>query len=112
LRPFWNIAARISGLATLPAPGQKLRFSYASFVCVRDDDARVMQVLVRSLLRLARSRGDAYLMLGLCEGDALLPFAKRFAHVDYVSKLYSVAWDLNFHDQLDERPPYVEIAAL
>ena len=112
LRPAWNIAARLARLRTLPRAGQRLRFSYASFRCIQDDDARVFQVLARSLLRAAYARGDAYLLLGLCERDPLLATARKFPHIDYLSRLYSVAWESEFHDQLDGRAAYVEIATL
>ena len=112
LRPAWNIAARLARLRTLPNVGQKLRFSYASFVCIQGDDAQVFQVLARTLLRLSHARGDAYLMLGLCERDGLLATARQIPHIDYPSRLYSVAWDEEFHLELDGRAPYVEIATL
>jgi hypothetical protein len=110
LRPAWNIVARLSRMPILPAPGAALRFSYASFACVEGDEARVLQVLVAALLRRARSRGDAFLLLGLCERDPLLHTAQQFAHIAYTSLLYCVSWD-SFPAQ-DGRPAFVEIAAL
>jgi hypothetical protein len=112
LRPACNVAARLAGVQTLPRVGQRLRASYASWLCVAGDDAQVFRVLLRGLLRRGRARGDAYLLLGLCQSDPLLAHAQKLAHISYLSRLYSVEWENGFHDSLDGRPPYVEIATL
>ncbi|MCU0494262.1 MAG: hypothetical protein MUD01_21955 [Chloroflexaceae bacterium] len=111
LRPAINLAARAWGAQPLPAPGQRLRFAYASFVCVAE--ARVFPSLLRYALNLAAARGYAFLMLGLSARDPLLPLARTFAHIAYHSRLYGVTFEEGTeHVQFDERIPYVEIATL
>lgn len=112
LRPVLNIAARLARMPVLPPPQQRLNFAYAACVCVADNDAQVFQDLLHYGCWAAADRGYDYLMLGLCERDELLPIARRMRHIAYRSRLYSVHWDDQFHDRLDDRVPYVEIAAL
>ncbi|MBN2002704.1 MAG: hypothetical protein JXA21_05050 [Anaerolineae bacterium] len=116
IRPFYNLGARILGIQPLPAVGHHIRSAYASFVCTRDNNPEIFRRLLQAIYQLAATRGHAYLMIGLCEQDPLLQVAQRYPHIAYHSHLYTVAWDnasdSNFHDSLDERIPYVEIAAL
>jgi hypothetical protein len=76
--------------APLPALGSPLRSAYASFLAVAQDDPSTCRALLRSLLDLAATRGQAYLLLGLAEGDPLLDVGQRFPHVAYGSTLYTV----------------------
>jgi hypothetical protein len=53
-------------------------------------------------------------MVGLSTRDPLLSIARKYAHIPYYSRLYSVCWqnEASFHEKLDQRIPYVEIATL
>jgi hypothetical protein len=92
LRPAYNLGARLLGApaAPLPAPGSPLRSAYACFLAVAEDDPLVCRAVLRSLLSLAAARGQAYVLLGLAEGDPLLDVGRRFPHVAYGSTLYTV----------------------
>lgn len=113
-RPLYNAAAPLLRKPPLPKPGALLRYAYGSFFCVRDSDASVARDLIVQLLGLAHARGLEHLMLGFTESDPLLAAARSFAHVAYPSGVYTVAWDgdTDFHDQLDARPRYLELASL
>ncbi len=96
-------------------PGRgALRMAYASFVCVRNDDTTVFDRLLDQLLALAAQRGLEYVVFGLSARDPLLAVAQRRPHVAYESRLYTVCMpgEERFHEQLDERIPYVELATL
>jgi len=71
-------------------------------------------VLLRCVYTLAAERGYAYLMVGLSALDPLLQVASQYAHIPYYSRLYTVCWEdeVSFHEKLDQRVPYLEIAAL
>jgi hypothetical protein len=114
LRPFYNLAARAVGVQPLPGIGQHIRSAYASFICVANDDTEVFGALLRQVYRLAADRGHAYLMIGLAERDPLLAVARRYPHIAYHSRLYVASWEdgHRFHERLDGRVPYIEIAAL
>jgi hypothetical protein len=114
IRPLYNLGARLVGAQPLPAPGQQIRSAYASFICIADDDPHVFRALLRQAYDLAAGRGYAYLMVGLAERDPLLPVAQERPHIAYHSTLYTACWEdaTDFHEQLDDRVPYIEIAAL
>ncbi len=113
-RFLYNLALRLAGARPLTPPGHKIHFAYASFICVADNDPAIFAGLLRAAYNLAATRGYAYLMVGLSERDPLLAVARRTWHIPYYSRLYTVCWaeEAAFHDKLDGRVPYVEIAAL
>ena len=113
-RPLYNTAARLMRRATLPKPGTMLRHAYGSFFCVAGDDPGVTIELITQLLAAAKARNLDHLLLGFTESDPLLVVARVFRHVAYPAGLYTVSWDdgSDFHDQIDERPRYLELAAL
>jgi hypothetical protein len=80
---------------------------------VNDDPAIARELIVR-LLGEARERGLDHLLVGFAESDPLLPEARTFRHVAYPAGIFTVAWDdgNDFHDRLDARPRYLEIASL
>jgi hypothetical protein len=114
LRPVYNVGLRIGGARPLPPPGRPIDYAYASFICVANNDPGLFRVLLRQVYNLAAARGYPYLMLGLSERDPLLRVARQYAHIPYHSRLYTVCWkdEVSFHERLDRRLPYVEIATL
>jgi hypothetical protein len=115
-RPLYNAAALLLRRPMLPKPGTMLRFAYASFFCVANDDPDAARELIGRLLAEARERGLDHLLLGFTESDPLLRVAQAFRHVAYPAGVYTVAWENDagdqFHDQLDARPRYLDIASL
>ncbi len=113
-RPLYNLWARLSGRQPLPAPGTALRELYAAFLCVAEEDPATCRALLDAGCREAATRGFGYLLVGLSEQDPLLPTVSRYRHAVYRSTLYTAAWNDGgeFHDRLDARIPYVEIASL
>lgn len=114
LRPAYNLGTRLLGAQPLPPPGQPIRFTYASFVCVAPHAPAAFRALLGHVYAIAAARGHAYLMIGLVAGDPLLAEARRYAHIAYHSRLYTVCWadGGGFYERLDQRLPYAEIAAL
>jgi hypothetical protein len=114
LRPIYNAWLRFSGAQPLPPPGQPLHFAYASFICIAENNPDTFGILLRHVYNLAVARGYAYLMVGLSTHDPLLAVARRYGHIPYYSRLYTVCWpgEEGFHHKLDQRVPYVEIATL
>ncbi len=113
-RPFYDIGARLAGARPLPAPGQRVALAYASFICVAENDPSVFRALLRETWSLAARRGYSHLVVGLVEDDPLLAEARRYVHLAYRSRLYSVCWEHErfFHDRLDGRTPYVDTASV
>jgi hypothetical protein len=83
-------------------------------VCVESDDPDVFRALLAHTRALASARGYSHLMIGLTAPDPLLPTARRFLHIPYQSRLFTVQFpdELSLHERLDGRPPYLELAAV
>lgn len=104
----------------LPRIGAHVRSAYASLVCMANDDAVLFARMLREVYNLAASGGFDYLLVGLDARDPLLPIARAYTHFTYPSRLYLARWaDRSpmssgdpIHEQLDERPAYVDIATL
>ncbi|MBI3967925.1 MAG: hypothetical protein HY329_19985 [Chloroflexi bacterium] len=113
-RPLYNGASRLTGAPCLPRPGEAIRSVYASFVCVAENDPAIFRALVGCAYALAAGRGFSFLLVGLSARDPLLDVAREYRHIAYASRLYTVCWKGagDFHERIDDRVPYVEIAML
>jgi len=103
--------------SVLPRVGSEVRSAYGALVCVANDDAVVFARLLQDIYEFARSRRFDYLLVGLDERDPLLTIARRYPHVAYPSRLYLASFPHRSHgerahEQLDDRPAYVDIATL
>jgi hypothetical protein len=111
-RPLLDLGARVLTGRALPQPGEPLHCAYLSFVCVADDDLDVFAALLRAVA--AAGRRHQLLLACFDERDPLLAVARRSPHYETRSRLYVVSWDdgESLHGRLDDRPAYVELAAL
>jgi len=110
----YNLYARCRGEQPLPASGQVISLAYAAFTCVAGNDPAIYDRLLRALCSLAAERGYGRLLAGHTEHDPLLAVARRYAHIPYVSRLYTACWkeESRFHDTLDQRVRHIEIATI
>lgn len=113
-KPLYDLGLRLIGARPLPPPGRQIPFAYGSFICVAGNNPQIFDLLLRQVYNLAVERGYNYLMIGLAGSDPLLPVARRYLHVPYYSRLYTVSWPdgAAWPNHLDDRVPYVEIATL
>ncbi|MEP7340387.1 MAG: hypothetical protein ABI977_21835 [Acidobacteriota bacterium] len=117
-RPVYNVVAKLLARPQLPSLGEKISYAYASFVCIADDDPEVFSALLQRIYGEAAERGYSYLMIGFDERDPLLKIARSYSHIAYRSRIFLAGWNREaniferFYEQLDDRIPYVEIAAL
>jgi hypothetical protein len=114
LKSIYNLGLRLVGAQPLLSPGEQIRFAYASFICLANNDSNIFVTLLRHIYNLAAERKFAYLMIGLADNDPLLAMARRYWHIPYRSRIYAVCWeeDRQWINHLDDRIPYIEIAAL
>lgn len=92
----------------LPRVGEEIRGAYAALICASDPD--VFADLLGAIRTLASERKFDYLLVGLDARDPNLPVARKYRHYAYPSRLYLT--DGGLHEQLDQRPAYVDIATL
>jgi hypothetical protein len=114
IKPLYNLGMGILGGQPLTQIGQPIHAAYAAFAAVADDDPALFRSLLTWVYNRAVERGFAFLTLGLTARDPLLPAARVWLHIPYTSALYTVTWpgDESWHDRLDGRPGYVELATL
>jgi hypothetical protein len=110
----WMKVASWLGGSIVPRVGDHIHSAYAALVAVRGDSEDAFDALVCELARTAVARGFRYLVVGLDERDPLLAIARRYPHVAYPSRLYLASWPngVSLHEQLDQRPAYVDVATL
>ena len=114
IKPLYNVAARLVGARPLTPIGAAMSTVYAAFVNIADDDRAVFAGLLTAAMRRAAERRYAFLMMGFSARDPLPAVARRWPHVPYYSRAYTVCWpgDEEFHTRLDGRIPYLELATL
>jgi hypothetical protein len=114
-RPLLNLAARLTGLPRLPAPGERLDFAYLSHIAIDDDRSDVLAVLVDAQIRSARERGLEYLVAGFHQDHPFNAVVRaRWAWRTYRTRLSLAYWPdgAAFVRSLDDRPPQPEVAVL
>lgn len=110
----WLKAAAWLRGSIVPRIGEHVRSAYAALICVANDDVAVFSSLLRQVCHLAIAGRFEYLLVGLDARDALLAVARAYPHVSYPSHLFLASWSHrgHLHEQLDQRPAYVDIATL
>ena len=105
VRPLYNLVAPIK----LPRPNTALNHAYVTHFRAEDPHA-----LIEAVVSAAARRGLDHVLFGFTESDPCLAVARRFRPVEYLSSIYTVAFDDgdDFHDRLLARPRAVDISAL
>ena len=114
LRPVYNFASALAGGPTYPPLGEPVRFFYASFIAIDDDDLAVFRGLLRELYNENIGAGYDYFLLGLHEEDPLCVALKEFHLTPFSARLFAVhfADGAALFESLNGAVPYVEIATL
>ena len=102
-RPFYNLVGRIM----LPKPNTTLNHAYVTHFQAEDPHALITAIL-------ERAGNYDHVLFGFTESDPALEIARRFKPVEYVSSIYTVAFDDHddFHERLLARPRTLDLAAL
>ena len=113
-RPFYNLAARLSPLQPLPAPGDKLPYFYLSLVATEDNCPDIFATLLRSVYRDQRRSDYHFVIAGLHERDPLCAVLADYRSIEAGGRLFAIYYpeDAGFAAGLDNRIPYVEMATV
>ncbi len=113
LRPLVNMWAGLFGGLRLPREGSTLAGCYVAFPMFANHDTEVFMSMLQRLTQMAPSDCE-FLLLGLCDGDPLLPVARPLSRSEYVTRLYAVNWHNTSPDVADVRfrPYYLELGSL
>ena len=91
IRPVVNPWSRLTGGLRLPRVGQPLDGCYVCFPVVKEGEEAALDLLLKTLMQVAPPTAE-FMMLGLCDGDPLLPIARRFSRTSYITRLFGVSW--------------------
>lgn len=107
-RPVYNLLGRFR----LPRPNSVVNHAYATHF--RAEDAHAASELIAAILERAAQCGLDHVLFGFTETDPFLSVARRFRPIEYLSSIYTVAFDDgdDFHDRLLARPRALDISAL
>lgn len=114
VRPFYNIAARISSLHALPAPGEKVPYLYLSMIATEDNRKDIFAALLRTVYRDQRGCDYHFLIAGLHEQDPLSQVLDDYRNIDAGGSLYLIYYpeDAAYVSKLDDRPFYIDMATV
>jgi hypothetical protein len=114
-RPAANLLLRLRGLRPLPPVGERLRCFHLALVCVAGDEPEFLAALLDRFHADWRDSDCSCFLVGLHERDPLRPALRRFATLEYWSRLHLVHWDdgADFCAALEPtRIPHLETALL
>ncbi|HEX6097992.1 MAG TPA: hypothetical protein VF432_16820, partial [Thermoanaerobaculia bacterium] len=108
VRPLYNLVGKIK----LPKAGAQLNNAYVTHF--QAEDAHAAHELIEALQARAGERRLDHILFGFTESDPFLPVARAFKPIEYISSIYTVAFDDgdDFHDRLLARPRSLDISAL
>ena len=92
LRPFYNLAARVTPLKPLPAPGARIPFVYIACIATRDNDTGIARALLRFAYNALRRGPWHYAIAGLHEADPLSAILADYRHVPAAGRLFVVQY--------------------
>ena len=112
IRPFYNLAAKVSSLHALPAPGGKIPYFYLGLIASRNNCRDIFARLLRSVYRDRRKSGYHFMIAGLHESDPLCPVLDDYRRIESGGTLFVIYYPnaSDFAGRLDNRTPYVEMA--
>jgi len=113
-RPFYNMLAKVSALRPLPAPGSKVPYLYLALIAAKNNCRDTFAALLRAVYRDRRSSESQFMIAGLHERDPLSAVLEDYRRIDAGGRLFSIYYpeDADFATSIDDRPPYVEMAAV
>ncbi len=113
-RPFYNALAKISVLRPLPPPGSKIRYIYLALIAAKNNSTELFDLLLRTVYRHRRAGDSRFMIAGLHERDPLSTVLEGYRRIEAGGRLFCIYYpdDAGFAASLDDRPPYVEMAAV
>ncbi|MCG8338337.1 MAG: hypothetical protein MJE63_27850 [Proteobacteria bacterium] len=105
----------IADYKNLVVMNKPIKSFYLSFVCIENNDPKVLRFLIDKVLGEHMNSGYQYCVIGFHTQDPLREALKGLATIDYTSRLFLVCWEegLPYLESLNHQlVPYLETAAL
>jgi hypothetical protein len=114
LRPIYNLAARVSPLKPLPAPGAPIPNITLACLAVENDDATLFHCLLRTACNELRRGPWHYAVAGLHERDPLARVLGEYRRIDASGRLFTVHYPEaeSCVSALQPRVPFMEPGCL
>lgn len=114
IKPLWNAYAPLRDLPSLPVRDTPLNFFFASMNLVKNNKSEIFHALIEQLRSEGRERGFDHMVLGLHSRDTLNSVIMRYPSYRLRSRIFLVHWEdgEQLYGSLDDRIPYLEVAAL
>jgi hypothetical protein len=114
IRPFYNLAARVSPMRPLPAPGEAIPFVYLACIGVRNNDSETLRFLLRAAYNELRRGPWHYAIAGLDEADPLAAVLADYRCIPAAGRVFTVQYPLEgpAPNAAIPRPFYLEAGCL
>lgn len=114
-RAWINRILSLTGYHPLPGPGETLRYFHAGFICIEQDRADILRLLLDHVMADSLPLHYHLCMTGFHEKDPLREAMRYYFSIPYISHLYCFFFKegMDFINSLDRSLiPYLEGAAL
>jgi hypothetical protein len=110
LRPFYNVAARLSPLKRLPNPGAAIPYLYLACIVAESNDVALARCLVRFAYNSLRRGPWHYAVASLHESDPLAAVLDEYRRIHAAGRLYVVYYANSSDRVVSLKPsiPYIE----
>lgn len=113
LKQFIAPLAKALHMAPIPDPGEPFRNVFAACMAIAGNDQQIFKLLLDTILHNEYDTGKTFLLVGLMEGDPLLPVLRTYLHIPTRTGIYALAWDgIDAVYIPDGRILYIELGAL
>ena len=113
VRPLYNLWCSIFGGFSLPSKGKTADYSSVHSICIKDNNPRVLQSLLKTVRKTLAKNKDSSMIVALPEGDPLLPGLDGFLKQRMVSLHYLATYGKDITETLDKDLPfYLEVSRL
>lgn len=113
-KKLFNLNAKRKRFPLLPDINKPFHYFYLSFIVTKGNDVEIFKALLNKVYNDNINTKYSYFIFGLSENDSLMEAVNIYKYVNYPSTLYAVFWKdgKKEFEKLDNRIPYIEVAAL
>lgn len=109
-RPFYNTASYLTPLKPLPAVGKEIPYFYLLMPAAKENNARIMDALLRQVYRRYRKGPWHYFIPGFHKDDTFAACLKVYRQIPAAGRLYEIVYpgDDRFFNSTKPLVPYIE----
>jgi hypothetical protein len=114
IRPLYNAASCLTHLKPLPAVGAEIPYFYLIMPAAKENNAKIMDALLRQIYRRYREGPWHYFIPGFHEDDTFANCLKAYRQIAAAGRLYEIIYPGQSRVDGNQTPfaPYIEPLAL